>query len=179
MPSQRRFGPRSRSHPRRVTTWEQGPIASDVTVQSSTGKLWTSGIFLASQTRATLVRVRGYIHVWQLTATAAGDGFIGAFGLCIVSSEAFAAGVASVPSPLEELGWDGWLWHQMWDIRSLTGTFADGVNAASVSQRIEIDSKSMRIMEDDNVLCGVSDQTESGTATAEFNANTRVLFKLP
>ncbi len=173
-----RFRPRVRGY-RRKTTWEFGPNAQDVTVSSSAQKLFTTGIQLASVTQATIVRIRGFINIWMTAGTASGDGFMGAFGIGIATADALAAGVAAVPSPLEDEFWDGWMWHSYWDTRVLTATFADGVNAGSVYQRIEIDTKAMRILRDDEVLFGTNDQVESGTATAEYNAESRVLLKLP
>ena len=82
-----------------------------------------------------------------LTAAAAGDGFFGAVGIGIVTNQAFVAGVTSMPEPFDEVNWDGWMWHFFFDIRSVTATIGDGVNAASVSQLLTIDSKAMRKLE--------------------------------
>ena len=177
MARSRGFPSRSRSVSRQVS-WEEGPQAVDVTVASSAGKLWTA-VAVPTTAGLTVVRIRGFINVFQLTGTAAGDGFFGAFGIGITTDEAIAAGVASTPSPFEDEGWDGWIWHSYWDTRVITGTVSDGVNAGAVFQRIEIDTKGMRKLKLGMTMFGASDQTESGTASVEYNASTRVLVKLP
>ena len=123
--------------------------------------------------------MRGLIHFWQTSATAVGDGFFGAFGIGIASVDAFNVGVSAIPSPLEDLNWPGWLWHSFYDTRQLSTTAADGVNAGVTHSRIEVDSKAMRKLRLNEVLFGAIDQVESGTASAEFNAEVRVLVKLP
>jgi len=95
-----------------------------------------------------------------------------------VSSNAAAAGVASVPGPLTEMNWDGWLWYQSWAIRAFTATHADGVNAQSMLFDYEIDSKAMRKnFGPEHVIVGVHEFVETGTSTIRFDADTRILLK--
>jgi len=173
----RRFPARGQS-PRRQVSWEAGPDARDVVISTSSQSLWTTGV-VALQGGLTVVRIRGFINLWQTAGTAAGDGFFGAVGIGITTDEAFLAGVASIPSPLSDLEWDGWVYHSFWDTRVLTGTFSDGVNAGLTYQRIEIDTKAMRKLKQGMTLFGSVGQIESGTAVVEYNADTRVLVKLP
>ena len=163
---------------RRSTSWETGPLSADTTVSSSTGKLW-SATAVPQVDGLTVVRMRGLINIWLTAATAAGDGFAGAFGIGITSDEAIAIGVTAVPSPLSNMAWEGWIWHSFWDVRALTGTIADGVNAGVTYQRVVVDSKAMRKLPLGMTMFGASDQTESGTATAEYNADIRMLVKNP
>ena len=50
----------------------------------------------------TLLRTRGIVHLSLTSATSAGDGFFGAIGICVVSDQAFTAGVGSMPTPITE-----------------------------------------------------------------------------
>ena len=81
-----------------------------------------------------------------------------------------------MPTPFTEADWDGWLWHEFFDVRALTATIADGVNAFSAVSRVVIDSKAMRKGWDDKVtLVGVTEVVEGGTASMELHGNTRCL----
>ena len=173
----RGFLPR-RTTSKRQTAWGFGPDEVDGSIGASGSQLWTNGIILVAEINATIVRIRGKMRIQLLTATAAGDGFFGALGLCLVSTDAFVAGVASIPGPLNDLPWGGWIWHSFFDVRTITGTIADGVNAATASTLIDIDSKAMRKWGVNETLVGVIEHVESGTATAELQGDTRVLVKL-
>jgi len=96
-----------------------------------------------------------------------------------VTEAAFNIGVTAVPTPITEESWDGWLWHQYFDIRVVTATIADGVNAAGASVGFQIDSKAMRKLPLDSILYGATEVIESGTSLMEVQAQTRVLAKLP
>jgi len=163
---------------RRRTSWVVGPTASNISMSSGSQVLWTTGVGQLVDGE-TLVRVRGVASVFLNSFTAAGDGFFGAMGIAITTDEAFASGAGAVPSPLNDVDWDGWLWHSFFDVRGVSGTIGDGVNANAVYQRIEIDSKAMRKWKAGTTLFGIVDQIESGTAIAEVNADCRILVKLP
>ena len=161
---------------KRLTAWSLGPIDTNGAVSTSTKQLWSSGFQFS--TSGTLVRVRGYLHVVLNSVSAIGAGFKGASGLGMVSVDAFTAGATAVPGPLSDLDWPGWLWHSFWDVRGVTATIADGVNAKTVSQYIEIDSKAMRKFHSGLILMGMHETTEQTTATAEYQADTRFLGML-
>ena len=162
---------------RRKMEWDLGPEARDVSIAATGSVLWTTG-GTPLIPGLTAIRHRGHVDAFLRSATAIGDGFIGAHAIGIVSVAAFTAGVASCPTPITEISWD-WIWHQFFDVRIITGTIADGVNAANVSSRIDIDSKAMRKFGLDEVLFGVTEVVESGTADMEIQADVRSLFKLP
>ncbi len=85
-----------------------------------------------------------------------------------------------MPTPLTEIEWPGWLFYEFFDIRSNTATIADGVNAFSSVARYQIDSKVMRKVDEGMILFGSFELvTELGTASVRFDAQTRLLFKLP
>ena len=170
-------GYRSRSTSRRSVTWGLGATAADENV-SATGKtIWTQGA-VSGVSETMIVRTRGYWEGVLKAATAAGDGFIIGLGLAVVTSEAFAVGVTVVPGPLTDNDWDGWFWHHVTGLRASTATIADGVNAVGAFVRVDIDSKAMRKIDVGEVVMGIVEVIESGTATMEFNADTRQLIKL-
>ncbi len=166
---------RFQTRTRRKTQWGQGPSAADVSISSNAAALWSVTSVVTS--KATITRVRGLCEFMLNTADTIGAGFFGAVGLILVSDEAAAAGVNSVPSPLSQLD-AGWLWHSFYSVRTVTATIGDGVNSSSVYLRISIDNKAMRIQAPNQTLVGVIDQTESTNAVMEFHANTRILDKL-
>ncbi len=125
----------------------------------------------------TIVRLRGFAHFIVTAATNAGDGYIGAAGIALVNTDAFNAGVASIPGPQSDANWDSWMWHTFFDVRSITATIADGVNAAAVSQRVEVDSKSMRKWDAAETLVLIVEGTENGTAVLQYAIDTRMLLK--
>ena len=118
------------------------------------------------------------MHVVLLTAAAAGDGFFGATGIYMMTEDAFAIGGTAALDPIDDANSDMWIWHSFWDVRAITTTISDGVNAVAASQRIVIDSKAMRKgFDPERVMVMITQVIESGTATAEMNAETRQLFK--
>jgi len=169
-----RRGFHGRSRSRRTTAWAVGPQDLDGSFSASGSALWSSAVVTALA-KITIVRTRGLFHVTLKTADAVGAGFFGAFGIALVTSAAHAAGVASVPTPLTESDWDGWLFHHYFDVRSITATLEDGPSA---SQRIVIDSKAMRIFDEDMTLIGVTEVIESINATVETTGEVRILTKL-
>jgi len=177
---QRGFQPRVRTQ-RRKTAWGVGPNA---TAQASTAALnpiaWANGVVLQNDSEATIVRIRGIMSLVLHVSSLAAGGFLGAAGIGITTAAAFAAGVGSMPSPITELDWDGWMWHHFYDVHSVTATIADGANAGAVYQRVLIDSKAMRKFRTDEVVFGIWENAEEiGTATVTIHANSRMLFMLP
>jgi len=163
---------------KRMTSWGVGPQSLEVLLTASAKQLWTAAVVLVRDTKVTIVRIRGMVHIMQTNATSIGDGFSGALGIGVMSGDAFNAGVASLPGPVTDSEWDGWMWHSFFDVRQRTAIEADGVNSGSGDVRIEIDTKAMRKFEDTEALVGVIEVTEQGTATAEFWADSRILLKL-
>jgi len=98
---------------------------------------------------------------------------IGAFGIGIVTAQAFAAGVASVPGPWTDSDWEGWM---VWQAFALSWDFRDATGASFVSREQVIDSKAMRKFEDGTVLVAV---VESQAAALSVSLNVRTLLLLP
>ena len=164
--------------PRRKTAWGVGPDTIADVFSSTSTQTWDTGIALANEEQATIVRIHGFVQLFLTASDAAASGFAVAMGFGIVTAEAFAAGVASMPSPLTDANWDGWMWHKFVQVRSIAAAAADFNGLASV-QNIDIDVKAMRILQSDNTLFGATEVVETGTATLQVNADTRLLLLLP
>ncbi len=157
---------RFRRGPKRRTHWTELAGASNIVSSGST--------LLASQAAGhegeTLVRTRGLFMATLLTASAAGDGFFGAIGIAKVTTAAATAGVGSMPTPITEAGWDGWLLHRYF-----------GVAQALVNQgggaihRLELDSKAMRKVNDDESIVMIAEFIETGTASVDVTGRVRIL----
>jgi len=127
--------------------------------------------------RLTLVRMRGSAFV-HLDATSLQDSMIVALGIIIVSSEAFAAGVGSVPSPLTDMDRD-WVWHSLFVLGPAVQAAGNEGNDISRNVRIDIDSKAMRKFRTDEALAFVGEgDIISGTPTADGGMAVRQLYKL-
>ncbi len=163
--------------PRRTTSWDEGP-GSNTLVTYSVSTTTILGAALAVLIGGdTLIRTRGLLTVELQSITSAGDGFGGAVGLGLASTDAVVAGVGSLPNPVDDLDWEGWIWHQFVNVFS-AATIEDNWSPGD-AQQIQIDSKAMR-KADDNLSFFFSGQfTEVGTAEMDVRVDSRMLFKLP
>ena len=174
----RRFTQRTSSS-RRKTTWNAGPSQNAVATISAAGSLlWDTGSAVALG-GTTQVRLWGQYTLMLNVVTAIGDGFASyGLGICNVTAEAFAVGVTAIPSPITDIDWDGWLWHQLGGQLRGASTTELGVSPME-AVRGEIDSKAMRKLRITDVTVGVLELgTEQGAATVVFTARTRVFDKL-
>ena len=119
------------------------------------------------------------------SCTAAFDGLAGAVGIGRTSFAATQAGVGSVPTPITEQGWDGWLWWSPFVIKSAGPIVAagvslqtDAVHSVSAAVKLDIDSKAMRKVPDDMALYFALEATITGTASMQWHVDSRMLFKL-
>ena len=171
--------------PRRKNSWAAG-IGGDAAQTQITGAgstIVTSAV--TGGDGVTLVRTRGQLLLFCRTADAALAGFTGAFGIAVATTAAIVAGAAAVPTPISEQGWDGWLyWHA---IQLISAGVVDGTavldelqpNVMSFAQRIEIDSKAMRKIKEDESIYAVLEVQEDGASIMNWYVDTRMLFKLP
>ena len=162
--------------PRRQTDWFGVTDAGYLAVAAGAKALIASaaidsspGVLMGS----TLVRSRGLVSV-KLQTYAADLNVIGAFGMAIVSAEAAAAGIASIPGPWSNSEWDGWFVWGTWAFAYEFTTDIDRLLPASV--QIPVDSKAMRKLESGNTIVFVA---ESQSAAFEIVMPIRVLVKLP
>ena len=97
---------------------------------------------------------------------------IGAFGLCVVSDQALAAGIASIPGPFADADWDGWF---VW--RSFNRQL-ENITSAGILWHfddIEVDSKAMRKISDNNTIAIVA---QSASGAFQISMPLRLLLKL-
>ena len=167
--------------PRRLTSWGVGPQAVRTAVSSIGKTLWTTGVILGIPA-GTLVRTRGEVGMSLSLATNAGDGFNGAVGIGIVTTDAFDIGVTAVPGPFSDPDWEGWLWHSYWSLRGVAAqSLGQDVarNAVGGELKIPIDSKAMRKWSENETMIGVLEAAvETGVSNMNFVADTRLLVKL-
>jgi len=162
---------------RRRTGWTGGPGSSvNGSLTSSVVQLIGSGLATLAD-GLTLIRTRGSFQCHLTSASGAGDGFHCALGLCVINENAFAVGATAVMDPIADVDWDGWFYHQFFDVHAASTTITNTGGNAQV--RIDIDSKGMRKMGEGDVVVGILESSEEGTAAAEFWFDTRLLFKLP
>ena len=171
----RRFRSNFRARgPVRLTEWVGGVVSTfDVSaLAAGTSTLVSSLDFrlLPSLTPSTIVRIRGLLTVGTQAGTA-GLNPHGAFGIQLVSGEAFDAGVASMATPFSESESGDWLFHTFWAVMQ------QDVDAGAVYKEYVIDSRAMRKVTNLDVLATII-ENGSSTDSAQFLTNKRTLLKL-
>jgi len=159
--------------PKRQVTWF-GPADQGHVAVATTTKVIIASIDPAASglEKPTIVRTRGMIGVRPDSGVAADTAFVGAFGIGIVSDQAFAAGVASVPGPFDQGDWDGWF---VWQSFQATWDFNSAVGVEPLEVEYEIDSKAMRKVSDNETVVFVA---ESQAGAFDISVPLRMLFKL-
>ncbi len=159
--------------PRRQLQWISPADAGFVTVASTTKVLIQSfNATVAGINRPTVVRTRGRVGVRPGAQAGADQAFVGAFGICVVSADAFAAGVASVPGPFSDADWSGWY---VWESFNYTADFKSGVGYDLLSQEYDVDSKAMRKITANDTIVMVA---ESQSGAFDISMPLRTLMKL-
>ena len=165
---------------RRLTEWVNVlPVSAGVAL-TGTQTLGNLGTALGVSTglKGTIVRIRGEALV-HFDPTSAQDVFFVAMGLGMFSSDGFAAGPASVPSPLDDPDWGGWIWHKLFAFGPAVSATEDDASLAQ-TVRQEIDSKAMRKWSPNETLgFSVDGQIFNGGGTYDYSAICRVLFLNP
>ncbi len=153
----------------RLTQWLGPAFQGYVSVASGGATLISTATF---EDPVTLMRSRGMVSITP-TAVSADLDLVGAFGVGIVSAEAAAAGVASMPEPYSDSDWGGWV---VW--RSFAYHFEFATAAAVNYPRFdfEVDSKAMRKISASETIVTIA---ESVTGAFEISSNLRRLIKLP
>ena len=174
---------------RRKSSWQLGPATTNdgesQVVTSSLAQVASSAVAVLED-GLTFVRLRGELTFFLTDASALANGFNGAFGIGIATLAAFTAGAASLPTPITEQTWDGWMYHRYFSVLS-AGSIAAAtaaqealqVSNVSAALRIEVDSKVMRKVAVDEVMYAAIEVIETGTLTMRWSLNSRTLVKLP
>ncbi len=162
-----------RSGPRRQTQWvgqaDQSYVAVGAGAKVIIASFSPSGVGFD---KPTVVRTRGEVSVSPAVMSA--DTIqIGAYGLAIVSDQAFAAGAASIPGPWSDSDWGGWF---VWRSFSYRFEFNDATGIMLPSSvQYEIDSKAMRKVGDNETIVLMA---ESQAIAFDISMPLRVLVKI-
>ena len=162
---------RAGSSRKRTSVWVAPADQNYISVATGASVIFSTFDAEASGALApTVIRTRGMVSV--RFSSAADLTVSGAYGECIVSNDAVAAGQASVPHPFDDADWSGW---HVW--RSFCYFFdqIDQTGANVWSQQFEVDFKAMRKMRPNETLIGV---IESQSGAFDLCAHTRTLLKL-
>ena len=151
-----------------MTQWI-GPADQNFVNVASGGATLVSSVLLGEP--ATVVRVRGQVSI-KPTTYAADITIVGAWGMGIVSEEAFNAGVASIPEPFSDADWGGWF---VWRNFSFHFEVIDNTGVFLASWDFEVDSKAMRKIGVNEVLVHVAESNLGAYSIAE---GVRTLIKL-
>ena len=123
---------------------------------------------------ATIVRTRGLLSVApdQVTGT---EFPFGALGMAVVTDQATAAGVASMPTPITESDADSWF---VWEAFAASILLSTGAAfTTDAMQHFPFDSKAMRKV-DDNSTAVVVLENSSAAAGLRFLITFRMLVML-
>ena len=170
--------PRARSFvrtraPKRKTVWIGTATGVQVTVGSGLSVIHSSFNPAALSILAgTVVRVRGLAQFF-MTAFGVDRTIHGAYGLAVVSDEAFAAGAGSIPRPHDDDDWPGWLVHGYYSAHL---QFQSATSELVFPHQYVIDSKAMRKVGPNETLVWVVEDNSSTSTQAVIQA--RVLIKL-
>jgi len=154
--------------PRRLTQWIGPADQGYVAVTDAGATLIGSAPF---DEAATIVRTRG-AFACRPESEAADVSLTGAIGVGIVSSEAFAAGIASIPEPFSDGDWGGWF---VWRSFAYEVRFSDATGVGFLDWGFEIDSKAMRKVGPNESLVIIA---ESQGGAFRVNVPLRILVKL-
>ena len=154
--------------------WGVGPGGTTSTQLSASGSALLGSAVTLAGSEITAMRTRGLFTAFiSSTGAGDGDGYFGAVGIGKATAAAHTAGIASLPTPITEADWDGWMWHSFFHVFIPDLTF--GLD--SQYQRIEIDSKAMRKFDQSEVLYAAVEVVEVGTVVLKVHLDTRMLFQ--
>ena len=168
------FRPRT-STQRHRPSWSSGPFGTNLITASGSTLLGVGSQAVVDN--LTLIRTRGIFRCFLSSVDQAVGGYTGSVGICNVSENAFNAGITAVPTPTTDIAWDGWLWHQIFSVKSVTATIGDAVNSEAIEFMVEIDSKAMRKTRLTDFIIAVIEVIEVGAASLNTRLDTRILDK--
>jgi len=169
-----------RQGPRRHTLWGASADATAVTALGGATSVLAQSFSEATLTAfgaspSTVIRIRGSLYV-QSDQSVAGERPFGALGCAVVSEQARAAGIASLPSPITDEDSDLfflWIpWQAAATVSSTGGTFYD------LMYDFPFDSKAMRKIQAGDALVTTIENAALAGIGAQFILKFRTLFKL-
>jgi len=141
MPSRRGFVRRPAVRKIPNYTWSVVATVVQVTIPAASKVL--VGSFISGGSDFVIERTRGLIHVASDQVTAS-EFQVGAYGHTIISEDAFAAGIGSIPSPVADTTNDWFVYQPLQNDRVVIT--ANGANDPNGTM-FEIDSKAKRIFQ--------------------------------
>ena len=172
--------PRTGGANRRRTAWNDGPFTTSIQRSAEGATIWSSGQ-TPNVSGLTIARIRGSWSCNIVDVTAADAHFDEvAVGIGITSVDAFNIGITALPTPLGDMSWPGWLYHEMVSgMIAVEPTELFG-NAGSGAYRGVIDSKARRKLGPNEIIFGVFETgVEGGALIVQCDARTRMLVYLP
>ncbi len=149
-------------------TWNSFTMVASVAVAATTKVLIATGVPANAGIDLTVLRTRGIMMA--IPSAPSADRFLtGAFGIMLVTDEAAAAGVASVPGPATDADNDGWFVHE-WLMSRVEFSDATGLLDYAIQR---YDSKAKRIFEQGQTLVAVVENLSSNAMS--FATNFRCL----
>jgi len=169
---------RGRTAPRtrRKTFWDGQVFTLEPTTGVRNAVTIIAEAVLENVPNATLVRMRGNGLVMVEAIGAAGASAVVGMGIIAVNGNAFAAGAASLPSPVNDVG-TSWIWQDWYPLHVNNALETSGL-LGTQALRFQIDNKAMRKMSVNEVLVMVVENfVISGTMTVTVQGAVRILFK--
>ncbi len=152
----------------RRTDYEWGGFFNQNAVTASSKVIGANSISFAQS--QTLTRLRGNVLV-SLDGPSDGDGSVVAVGLILVTTDALAAGAASVPGPSSDAD-ASWIWHAFLPVHVQAAIAGEEFVARAV-----IDSKAMRRIKGGNesLVWVIENIVTSGTPAIDVSMGCRFL----
>ena len=158
---------------KRLTTWVAPADQGVVAVTGGTSAIIASfDPFASGLPRPTIVRTRGEVSI-HLQSYGTDLAIGGAFGVCVVSADAFAAGAVSIPRPFDDADWGGWYVWRSFSNRLEVGDATGFIFPAALT--FQVDSKAMRKVGANEVLVMMA-ESEGGSFSIAMHL--RTLLKL-
>ncbi len=185
----RRFGRPARSV-RRKTDWQFASAAPGALVSVPTGatRVVTSvGISEGGVPPGTIVRIRGCVHIELAEETAADVLLAYGIGIGLFDDRAFAvSNAAGLPKPLLDADDEKWMWFHCGYLGvgpAITDAVVTDVSVGTgrrIAVDIEVDSKAMRIWDENQTLAWVvqNDNVDGASTELDVAAFGRLLLKL-
>ena len=165
---------------KRATSWIASADSTGITNLAAGAAIldqsFTEAVLQAGQALpSTIIRTRGTLWV-QSDQIANIESPFGALGFSVNSEQARVAGVASLPTPINEEGSDLFFLHLFWQA-AFTVVSAVGTGGSEQWSRYDFDSKAMRKIETGNSI-NVTLENASSSHGAAYILKYRMLLKL-